>query len=283
MNANGNNNNNNNNTNVNANMKSIECDDYDDVVESSNASPLQQLVKSVTGTTPAKSAATSMTTYSLSERRFVDVTGKSIIVCDESTRKFINFSVQRWVKLRDVAGYIDDAIERILKRKPDVFYQRHLGATWFVTVQSGVWCVDIRKHVNIPLVATYQSSIGGGGGGGKMVVIDSVGPDNDSDYSSGGGDDKNNRDDIDGINLRPTSVGLGLRIREWRTLKEVMAIVDSIRPDILQAQPCYLTHQSQDGKRLLLLQHQQQQQQQQHYTFAYCCFHYCYHYYYYYY
>ena len=88
-----------------------------------------------------------------------DNTNSSIIIYDQSSYKFVNFAFQRWAKLQHISHEIDTAIETVLENSVDVFYQRHIGATWFVTIQSGDPHVDIRKHFNYtPLQPTLQQT-----------------------------------------------------------------------------------------------------------------------------
>ena len=91
--------------------------------------------------------------------------------CDCSTRKFVNLSPQRWEKLREVRNEVDVAVERLLKKDENVFYRRHLGGTWFVTVRSGIWCVDIRKHFNSPSSPTSTDDVDDD----ILVIVDIVG------------------------------------------------------------------------------------------------------------
>jgi len=79
--------------------------------------------------------------YNLSGNRDVIVSRHNVIVSDEISKKFVNLSLQRWAKLSELTPDIDTAVERILKKEEGVFYRRHLGATWFVTIRSGMWYV----------------------------------------------------------------------------------------------------------------------------------------------
>ena len=168
-------------------------------------------------------------TYNLSWSRDVFVGRHSVILRDETTKKFVNLSLQRWAKLRELTADVDSAVERILKKEEGVFYRRHLGAAWFVTVRSGMWCVDIRKFFNCPPSHSRD-------GDDDLLVID--------DDDDEGNDD---RDDVlDRLNLKPTRIGLGLRIREWRALKEVASIIESTRLDLANATSCF--HPGQNGK-----------------------------------
>jgi len=45
--------------------------------------------------------------------------------------------------------------------------------------------------------------------------------------------------------IRPSRIGIGLRIREWRVLRDVMDSVDAIHPDIATTELCF--HQNQEG------------------------------------
>jgi len=148
---------------------------------------------------------------------------------DDITKKFVNLSLQRWAILRELTTDVDTALERILKKEEGVFYRRHLGATWFVTVRSGMWCVDIRKYFNCPPAPSRD--------GDDFLVIDV--------------DSINEAVSTDRLDLKPTRVDVGLRIREWRVLKEIASIIESTRPDIANATSCF--HPGQNGNDYSLL------------------------------
>jgi len=87
----------------------------------------------------SKSVDTSrVKTYGLSGSRDVIVSRHRVIVSDEMSKKFDNLSLQHWAKMRELTPDVDTAVERILKKEEGVFYRRHLGATWFVTIRSGM-------------------------------------------------------------------------------------------------------------------------------------------------
>jgi len=69
-----------------------------------------------------------------------------------------------------------------------------------------MWCVDIRKYFNCPPAPS--------GDGDDFLVIDE--------------DSINDAVLTDRFDLKPTRVGLGFRIREWRVLKEIASIIESI-------------------------------------------------------
>ena len=229
----------------------------DIVVMNDDVSSTNNKTRASNRTNVKGSAATTTwsSTFSLSEHRFINVGRTAVVVCDETTRKFVNLSLQRWAKLRELMPDIDDAVKGVVKKRSDVFYRRHLGAGWFVTVKSGIRCVDIRKHFNVSTpLPPRPSHVHGGEDDDEddVLVIDNAGDDDESatvevDANADGDNDV-------GIHLQPTRVGLGLRIREWRVLKEITSIVDSIRPDIADTQPCYLNndHLGQEGKTQLL-------------------------------
>jgi hypothetical protein len=76
--------------------------------------------------------------------------GKSeLIIRDECSHKFASLTLQRSARLRAIIPDIDQAIGQILKQEKGISYRRHIGGRWFVSVSSGVWCVDIRKYLNI--------------------------------------------------------------------------------------------------------------------------------------
>jgi len=58
-------------------------------------------------------------------------------------------------------------------------------------------------------------------------------------------------DIIDRLDLKPTLLGLGLRIREWRALKEIASLLESTRSDITTS--CFHPGQNGNDKHKLLL------------------------------
>ena len=42
-------------------------------------------------------------------------------------------------------AYVDDALEKIVKKTEDVQLQQHIGVGWHVSVTSGIFCIDIRR------------------------------------------------------------------------------------------------------------------------------------------
>lgn len=146
--------------------------------------------------------------FPIGDNRSVVVGKSSLIIRDECTHKFVTLSLQRWARLRTIVPDVDTAVGQILQQEEGISYRRHIGGCWFVSVTSGVWCVDIRKYFNIV------------------------------------------KDDPDELDIRPTRCGIGLRLREWRSLKEAMEAIDTVRPDVAEAKPCVYgeDHQNQQGR-----------------------------------
>jgi len=86
--------------------------------------------------------------FELGEKRVIVVDEKNLLIRDERTRKFANLTPQRWARLLECREQVNAAIEDILKKDdaPPVNFKRHIGGAWFISVQTGIWCVDIRKH-----------------------------------------------------------------------------------------------------------------------------------------
>jgi len=100
------------------------CDSVGNAATTSSAT-----TKTTTTSVAATAGTTEAMTFSLSAQRQLIVGRNSIVVRDETTRKFVNLSPQRWAKLREVRNDVDVAVERLLKKDENVFYRRHLGGT----------------------------------------------------------------------------------------------------------------------------------------------------------
>jgi Transcriptional Coactivator p15 (PC4) len=138
--------------------------------------------------------------FSIGENRSVVVGENNIMLCDSVTKEYADLTFKRWKVLRDEISDIDAAIRKVVLTRDNVQYRCHLGMTWFVTITSGVWCVDIRKY--------YKTEAG---------RLD--------DHS------------IDVI--RPTKIGISVQFQEWWSLKEAMNAVNDARPDIACVEQCF--------------------------------------------
>lgn len=90
--------------------------------------------------------------FVIGENRCVVVKGYDIEIRDEKTDKCATLNVQRFVKIRENLAEIKKAVAA-LRNKEDVHYRQHIGGTWYVSVTSGVWCVDVRRFYNKSKIA----------------------------------------------------------------------------------------------------------------------------------
>jgi len=136
-------------------MSTIDASDNDNVDNVATTPP--STISTTTTTTPAAMVTTSTITFSLSAHRQLIVSRNNIAIGDENTR--INLRPELWAKLREVTNNVDVAIERLVKKDENVFYFHQLCGTWFVTVRSGVWCVNIRQHYHSPPTSTHIDGV----------------------------------------------------------------------------------------------------------------------------
>jgi len=61
------------------------------------------------------------------------------------TKKGISFTKVRWAKFRGQIDEIDRKVE-LLKANQHVDYSHHMGAKYYVTVSTGVKCVNFRRY-----------------------------------------------------------------------------------------------------------------------------------------
>ena len=152
--------------------------------------------------------------YTVGENRVLKLRRDYIVIEDKESKKFIILSFQKWKRLCGLIEVIDESVSDVFARKNNVALKVHIGGGWFVSVTSGIPCVDIRKFFKLEdckILAPYLNT------------------DND---------------------LKPTRIGLALKFPEWNQLKtNVRDSIDAIRPDIKDLQLCYLgtDHQNQEG------------------------------------
>ncbi|MES9971550.1 MAG: transcriptional coactivator p15/PC4 family protein [Candidatus Thiodiazotropha sp.] len=65
--------------------------------------------------------------------------------CPIPTSKGIALTLERCNELFKSLPMLDIHVEELSRNESSTFFRNHLGGNWFVTVQSGFNCVDIRK------------------------------------------------------------------------------------------------------------------------------------------
>jgi hypothetical protein len=85
---------------------------------------------------------TTLTRYEIGANRFVLVDDGIIHIIEESTNKGAQFTEPRWINLVGNFGDIDTAISQL---ETSASFNLHIGGGWYVSVNKGFICVDIRK------------------------------------------------------------------------------------------------------------------------------------------
>jgi len=62
-----------------------------------------------------------------------------------TTKKGVSFTKVRWTKFRGQIDEIDSKVE-LLKRNQHVDYSHHIGAKYYVTISTGIKCVNFRRY-----------------------------------------------------------------------------------------------------------------------------------------
>jgi Transcriptional Coactivator p15 (PC4) len=86
----------------------------------------------------------SRVSYELSNGRTVRLTNTMVVFEDEITDKYAAVNFQKFVKVMAARDEIDAAVEQI-RAFEEIDMKHHVGGNWFVSVGSGVLCVDLRK------------------------------------------------------------------------------------------------------------------------------------------
>ena len=85
----------------------------------------------------------------LSEGRSIRVTKNLIVLEDEVQNKFAAFNFQKFCKIVGAIDEIDSTIENMKKmEEEDVNLRVDIGGKWYVTMTSGMKCVDIRRWLD---------------------------------------------------------------------------------------------------------------------------------------
>jgi hypothetical protein len=67
-----------------------------------------------------------------------------ITITDTKTHKTAEFSAVRWPSFTRYIDVIDENVKELRERK-NVDYLNHIGGGWYVSITTGIWCIDIRK------------------------------------------------------------------------------------------------------------------------------------------
>jgi hypothetical protein len=105
-----------------------------------------------------------------------------VIIKDTQTSAEALFPDKRWRFFLTCIADVDGEVQRLKEGKEQFRYKDHYGGGWYVSVTSGIRCVDLRRFFMTP----------------------------DSE-------------------IKPTRHGIGLRLPEWETLKNV---IEKVRPDM---------------------------------------------------
>jgi len=80
--------------------------------------------------------------YALETRKEQDET--IVIILNNNTGKFIEIPAVRWASFLLMQADIDEAVKQLLEKKT-VNYFEHFGGGYFVSVSTGILCVDLRR------------------------------------------------------------------------------------------------------------------------------------------
>ena len=85
--------------------------------------------------------------FEIAEKRCIVVVVKKTEICllEDARHTKATLSYSRWACFVEQFGEIDTALDKLIKQDTDVKLQTHLGAGWYLSVTSGVFCVDIRR------------------------------------------------------------------------------------------------------------------------------------------
>jgi hypothetical protein len=81
---------------------------------------------------------------SLSEGRSIRVTTNLIVLEDEVQGKFVSINFQKLSKIMEAVDEVDEAIQK-MKSYEDSNLRIDIGGNWYLTMTTGVKCVDIRR------------------------------------------------------------------------------------------------------------------------------------------
>lgn len=86
--------------------------------------------------------------YRLSDRCILETRRQQneliIVILNVNSGKFIEIPANRWASFLLLQADIDEAVKQ-LQEKKFVSYFEHFGGGWYVSVSTGIWCVDLRQ------------------------------------------------------------------------------------------------------------------------------------------
>jgi hypothetical protein len=83
--------------------------------------------------------------FEVGEKRFVVVKDDEIRLFEDGSNRVAAFSYSPWAQFVEFYDEIDSAVDKLVKDE-EVKLHLHVGAAWYVSVNSGYRCVDIRKY-----------------------------------------------------------------------------------------------------------------------------------------
>ena len=86
--------------------------------------------------------------YRLSERYVLEISREQdetvVLILNNNTGKFIEIPAGRWASFVLMQDDIDEAVKQLLEKKA-VSYFEHFGGGYYVSVSTGIPCVDLRR------------------------------------------------------------------------------------------------------------------------------------------
>ena len=86
--------------------------------------------------------------YRLSDRCVLETRNEKddtvIIIRNTVSGNFIEIPIVRWASFLLLQAEIDDAVKELLEKKT-ICYCEHFGGAWYVSVSTGISCVDLRR------------------------------------------------------------------------------------------------------------------------------------------
>jgi len=86
------------------------------------------------------------TMYSLSSTCELTVRPDDLTIVIKNRKSTIEIPAKRWKKLMCCVDDIEEAVKQ-LKNKQYVKYREHIGASYYISVTTGYYCVDIRRFI----------------------------------------------------------------------------------------------------------------------------------------
>jgi len=82
--------------------------------------------------------------YNLSDSRTLSVEGNKLNVIIKDDKRSILIPAKRWAVFVKQFDEIDNAVKQ-LREKQYVKYFEHIGGGWYVSINTGFQCIDIRR------------------------------------------------------------------------------------------------------------------------------------------